>query len=298
MSHPLAHPSDDHMVGGLVVQVNSPTAVAGQLPAVQWGGTAAVADDTADLVYAGTGCTAASYAPVADRIRGNIALVEARVSATNPSDTWCCPAFTFAQKVQAAQAAGAIGFVQIPGEGEDWRTNATAVTAQIPALEVQRTDAAIAVRDAAIAGPTNATLTDTRQPLTAMSNLACENGMAGPFECDGVDLMSFVPQEDFNGAGISDLWGWTDPDTGDEYVVIGKTNGVAFFRVTDPTAREYLGELPNAAVRQEIWHDIKMYAKHAFIVSESEPHGMTVFDLTRLRSVTSPASGNATPSTR
>ena len=123
VSHPLAHPSDDHMVGGLVVQVNSPAAVAGQLPAVHWGDTAEVADDTADLVYAGTGCTVASYAPVADKVRGNITLVESRVSATNPSDT--CPAYTFAQKVQAAQAAGAIGFVHIPGEGEDWRTNAT-----------------------------------------------------------------------------------------------------------------------------------------------------------------------------
>ncbi|MPZ74256.1 MAG: choice-of-anchor B family protein [Nitriliruptorales bacterium] len=290
-SHPLAHPGDEHMIGGLVVQVNSPAEVAGQLPAVQWADTPQVADETADLVYAGTGCTVASYTPVADQVRGNIALVESRVSATNPSDT--CPAYTFAQKVRAAQAAGAIGFVHIPGEGEDWRTNATAVSADIPALEVQRTAEAIAVRDAAIAGETNATLTDTREPLEAMSDIPCQGGMAGPFECEGVDLLSFVPQEEFNGAGVSDLWGWTDPDTGDEYVVAGKTNGVAFFRVTDPTAPEYLGELPNPAILEEIWHDIKMYENHAFIVSESEPHGMTVFDLTRLRDVTEPQQWDA-----
>jgi choice-of-anchor B domain-containing protein len=127
-----------------------------------------------------------------------------------------------------------------------------------------------------------------RENFEAMSDLPCEDGMAGPFECDGIDLLAFVPQEDFNGAGVSDLWGWTDPESGDEYVIIGKTNGVAFFRVTDPLNPVYLGELPNPALLHRIWHDIKVFADHAFIVSESEPHGMTVFDLTRLREVTEP----------
>ena len=283
--HPLAHPGDEHMTGGLVVKVNSPAELAGEFAAVQWADTPEVADETAELVYAGTGCTPASYAPVAAEISGNIALVDSRQSATNPADQ--CPASTFLQKVRSAQHAGAIGFVQIPAEGEEPRINATAVSADIPALEIWRTDGALAVRDAVIAGTgVNATLTNTQEPLQAMSDLPCEDGMAGPFTCEGVDLLSFMPQEEFNGAGVSDLWGWTDPDTGDEYVIMGKTNGVAFFRVTDPTAPTYLGELPNPAVRQEIWHDIKVYENHAFIVSESEPHGMTVFDLTRLRDVT------------
>jgi choice-of-anchor B domain-containing protein len=34
---------------------------------------------------------------------------------------------------------------------------------------------------------------------------------------------------------------------------------------------------------QQVWHDIKVYENHAFIVSESERHGMSVFDLTKLR---------------
>jgi choice-of-anchor B domain-containing protein len=291
VAHPLAHPGDEHMAGGLVVKVNTPAELAGEFPAVQWAGTPEVADETADLVYAGTGCTPASYAAVADQISGNIALVESRVSATNDADT--CPAYTFAQKVRSAQAAGAIGFIHIPGDGEDWTPNATAVAADIPALEIQRTEAALKVRDAAIAGAVNATLTNTQEPLQAVSDVACENGMAGPFECDGVDLLSFVPAEEFNGAGQSDLWGWTDPETGDEYVMMGKTDGTAFFRVTDPTAPVYLGELPNPAVLEEIWHDIKVYEDHAFIVSESEPHGMTVFDLTRLRDISEPQQWDA-----
>jgi choice-of-anchor B domain-containing protein len=282
-AHPEAHPADDHMVGGVGIQVHVPEALAGFISAVQWGDSGEVADQTADLVYAGTGCSPASYGPVADKIRGNIAIVDSRRSETNPADV--CPAATFFQKVQSAQNAGAIGFIQIPAEGDEPRGNATVITAEIPALEVERTEQTLLLRDTAIAETVNVTLTNTKEPLEAMSDVPCVDGMAGPFPCDGVDLLSFVPQEEFDGAGVSDLWGWTDAETGDEYVIVGKTNGVAFFRVTEPTSPVYVGELPNPAIRQEIWHDIKVYEDHAFIVSESEPHGMTVFDLTRLRDV-------------
>ena len=133
-------------------------------------------------------------------------------------------------------------------------------------------------------------------PTERLSDVPCTNGMAGPFECSGVDLLSFVPLDEFRGnddlaplgGGTSDLWGWTDPANGDEYVIIGKTNGTAFFRVTDPKNPVYLGEIPNTAAVQLIWHDIKVHDDHAFIVSESNPHGMRVFDLTRLRGVTEP----------
>ncbi|HYH27441.1 MAG TPA: choice-of-anchor B family protein, partial [Actinomycetota bacterium] len=184
--------------------------------------------------------------------------------------------------------AGAIGLIQIPAEGDTPNGSATAVAADIPALEVERTPAILAVRDATIAGTVvNATLTPP-PAMQAMSNVPCVDGKAGPFECDGIDLLAFVPQDRFNGAGVSDIWGWTDPETGDEYVFFGKTNGTAFFRVTDPTNPVYLGELPNRAVEHQIWHDMKVFDNHVFIVSESEPHGMTVFDLTRLRGVSEP----------
>jgi choice-of-anchor B domain-containing protein len=129
-------------------------------------------------------------------------------------------------------------------------------------------------------------------PAERLSDVSCEDGQAGPFPCDGVDLLSFVPYDEFVGPeltvfpGLSDIWGWTDSETGDEYVIIGVSNGVQFFRVTDPTDPVDLGKLPNTAALQLIWHDIKVYDDHAFIVSESNPHGMRVFDLTRLRGVT------------
>lgn len=287
-----AHPGDhgQQMTPGLGVQVNSPDDLVGFHPGVQWGDTGEVDFQTADLVYAGTSCTPASYAPVAADIQGNIALVDDRVSQTNPLDQ--CPTYTFAQKVQSAERAGAIAFVQIVREGDEPNGNATAITAEIPALELERTDALLAVRDAVIAGTAvNATLTPAPPPpvLERLSDEPCVDGLAAEtFPCEGVDLLSLVPADEIDVPGtgsISDIWGWTDPDSGDEYVIMGKTDGVAFFRITDPFNPVYLGELPNEAMLQRVWHDIKVFDNHAFIVSESEPHGMTVFDLTRLRGV-------------
>ncbi len=267
---------------GLGLRVNSPDELASFHPGVHWSGSGPVDNQTAKLVYAGTGCTPASYASVADEIQGNIALVDDRVSATNPADR--CPTYLYAQKVQSAEKMGAIGFVQIPREGDE-AGGGNAITADIPAMEIERSESSLAVRDAVIQG-TEVEATMTPVPsLPAMSDVPCADGMAGPFPCDGVDLLSFVPQDEFNGAGISDIWGWTDPESGDEYVIVGKTNGVAFFRVTDPLNPVYLGELDNPALLQAVWHDMKVYENHVFVVSESEPHGMQVFDLTRLRGV-------------
>ena len=291
----LAHPDPlegghkQQAAGGIVVQVNSPSSLAGDLPAVQWGDTGEIAGQTAELAWAGSGCSPLSYG-TAD-VDGKIALIES-AAADDP-----CPASTFFQRVQSAEQAGAIGVVAIPAEGAEPNGNATAVTATIPALEVFRTAEVLAVRDAVLAGDAvEVTLADTREPLPRMSDLPCVDGMAGPFPCDGVDLLSFVPQEEFDGAGVSDIWGWTDPENGDEYVMFGKTNGVAFYDVTDPYDPRYVGWLPNQAALQEIWHDIKVFQDHAFIVSESMPHGMTVFDLTQLRGVTEAA--ELTPTAR
>ncbi|MEX2658851.1 MAG: choice-of-anchor B family protein, partial [Acidimicrobiales bacterium] len=255
-------------------------------PAFQWAGTPAVDDETAEFVYAGSGCSPANY--LADDFEGKIALVDDKARTENPSDP--CPISLFFQKVQSAEKAGAIGFVQVPIE--KGRSNATAIVADIPALELkERTTEAEAFLAAVKAGePVTATLTDKAEPIPSMGPTPCSGGTAGPFACDGVDLLSLTAADTFDSAGISDLWGWTDPDGG-EYVIIGKTNGVAFFRVTDPTAPEYLGELDNPGLIHAVWHDIKVFNNHAFIVSESENHGMTVFDLTRLRDAERSADG-------
>ncbi len=116
----------------------------------------------------------------------------------------------------------------------------------------------------------------------------CENGMAGTFPCNGIDLMAHLPLETF-GTGIegSDAWGWTDSTTGKEYALMGVTNATTFVDITDTENPIYLGKLPTAT-NSSIWRDVKVYQDYAFIVSEAANHGMQVFDLTRLRDVANP----------
>ncbi|MDX1658424.1 MAG: choice-of-anchor B family protein [Nitriliruptorales bacterium] len=307
-----AHPDpleDAHAKSGAdglgVEVIDGPDGLAEFLSAYQWAGTPTVDDEGTpahELAYVPGGCTPISY--VDADVEGKIALVDqAAADDTNP----CMPT-TFFQKVQYAQQAGAVGFLHVPTV--EARSNATAITADIPALdlirvtetdadgnEVATQDDAADLRDAVKAGGTvTVRFIDRRPVYETTSDQPCVDGFAGdtPFQCDGVDLLGFISHKEFNSAGISDIWGWTDPGVddepgtedayeGDEYVIMGKTNGVGFFRVTDPTAPEYLGELPNPGLVQAVWHDIKVFQNHAFIVSESEGHGMTVFDLTRLR---------------
>jgi choice-of-anchor B domain-containing protein len=68
---------------------------------------------------------------------------------------------------------------------------------------------------------------------------------------------------------------------------MGRSNGTAFVDVTDAEHPVYLGNLPTHGVAS-VWRAIKVYANHAFIVSEAPAHGMQVFDLTQLRAVASP----------
>ena len=119
-------------------------------------------------------------------------------------------------------------------------------------------------------------------PLTAAP---CVNGMAADFfPCDGVDLLSHVSHAELGTTFVNDVWGWTDPQTNRDYVLLGATEGTAFVDVTDAKRPKVLGLMPTASTAgSNRWRDIKVYEDHAFVVSEHTNHGVQVFDLTRLR---------------
>ncbi|NER17037.1 choice-of-anchor B family protein [Spongiivirga citrea] len=128
--------------------------------------------------------------------------------------------------------------------------------------------------------------------MDLIGRLVCENGMAGDFPCNDYDLMSRVTLSTMSAQGGNDVWGWTDTTTGKEYAIMGLTNGTSFVDISDAENPIYLGKLPTATSSSS-WRDIKVYQDHAFIVSEANGHGMQVFDLTRLRGVTTAESFNA-----
>ncbi|MEM6646258.1 MAG: choice-of-anchor B family protein [Bacteroidota bacterium] len=128
---------------------------------------------------------------------------------------------------------------------------------------------------------------------TRLTEIPCDNGMAATFPCENVELVSFLPRADMGAAftAINDMWGWTDSETGRNYALVGRRNGTSFVDVSDPANPVYLGDLPKpAAAQSTTWRDIKVYNDHAFIVADQTPrHGMQIFDLTRLRGLTSDA---------
>lgn len=117
----------------------------------------------------------------------------------------------------------------------------------------------------------------------------CISGNAGPYSCNDYDLMGHIDISTLGGSGAegNDSWGWTDASTGKEYAMVGTTSGTAFVDISNPTQPILLGRLATATFNSS-WRDIKVYNDHAFIVSEADGHGMQVFDLTHLRTVSNP----------
>ncbi|HEX9729993.1 MAG TPA: choice-of-anchor B family protein [Gemmatimonadales bacterium] len=133
---------------------------------------------------------------------------------------------------------------------------------------------------------------DALSPIVG-GEVACSEGKADQFDCKQVDIVSFLPVRGIGGgrgAKTNDVWGWTDPASGREYAIVGRTDGTAFIDVTDAARPTYLGNLPKTAgSRGNAWRDIKVYANHAFVVADGAgPHGVQVFDLTHLRDVRVP----------
>jgi choice-of-anchor B domain-containing protein len=135
--------------------------------------------------------------------------------------------------------------------------------------------------------------TRTFAAVTGKEVMCGDDGKTGEFECGNTSLLSFLPISAIGGkrgTRMNDNWGWTDPVTGREIAILGRTDGTSFVDITDPLNPRYLGDLPKTkGSPSAAWRDMKVYKDHAFIVADnSGEHGMQVFDLTRLRTVRTP----------
>ena len=135
--------------------------------------------------------------------------------------------------------------------------------------------------------------------------IECSFGGADEFGCQRIDLLAHLSLDTLDaGPAANDIWGWTDALTGREYVLIGLFSGTVFVDITNPEAPVRIGWLPShdeistcaraATARTtrdgdgcgeegSAWRDLKVYADHAYIVSEAVGHGLQVFDLRQLR---------------
>ncbi len=128
--------------------------------------------------------------------------------------------------------------------------------------------------------------------LPSLGQTPCVNGYAGAYPCNNIDLLAHLSLAQLGATGTqpnaADLWGWTDSLTGHEYVLIGLNNGTAFVDITVPTAPVRIGNLPSHFPTSNLWRDVDVAGNWCYIGSELAGHGLQVFDLTRLRSVSNP----------
>ena len=132
--------------------------------------------------------------------------------------------------------------------------------------------------------------------LTAMTTgeKACSpEGKSEGYPCAGTSLLSFLPITAIGGrrgSRLSGNWGWTDPETGKDYALIGRTDGTSFVDVSDPARPRYLGDMPKTpASNASSWREMKTFRNYLLVVADGAgPHGVQIFDLTRLRGVTAP----------
>ena len=133
----------------------------------------------------------------------------------------------------------------------------------------------------------------TYAAMKGSETMCGSDGKAGEFECGSASLYSFLPISAIGGkrgTNMNDNWGWTDSVTQREIALLGRTDGTSFVDVTDPTNPRYLGDLPKTkGSPASAWRDMKVYKDHVFIVADNAgEHGVQIFDLTRLRKVTTP----------
>jgi choice-of-anchor B domain-containing protein len=138
---------------------------------------------------------------------------------------------------------------------------------------------------------------DELNAITGAERRCSEEGKAEIFDCSNAELLSFIPPSRMTHDGhyieMNDIWGWTDPQTGKEWTIIGRRDGTTFVDISNPGNPVPVADLPlTEGARPAAWRDMKVYKDHAYVVSDGAgPHGMQVFDLTRLRTLRPQANG-------
>lgn len=157
-------------------------------------------------------------------------------------------------------------------------------------------------------------------PQAQAGPATCTAGSAAGHACQRIDFVARLDLAQLGYGELNDVWGWTDPIGGREYALVGATIGTVFVDITDAANPRVVGRLPAhenigpalpkagapAGGRAEMckaaapaagpqpmhedscsgnsaWRNVKVHADHAFIGSESDGHGLQVFDLTELR---------------
>jgi choice-of-anchor B domain-containing protein len=151
--------------------------------------------------------------------------------------------------------------------------------------------------------PMMTTPLDELPAMTGSERKCGTGGKVDVFDCAATDLQSFLPPSymtpDGHYIGLSSLWGWTDSQTKSEWALVGLRDGTTFVDITNPTQPRAVAYLPmTEGARATSLREMKTYKDHAFIVSDGAgPHGIQIFDMTRLRTMKPQPNGRPWPVT-
>ncbi|MBT3449830.1 MAG: choice-of-anchor B family protein [Bacteroidetes Order II. Incertae sedis bacterium] len=129
------------------------------------------------------------------------------------------------------------------------------------------------------------------ESITGTDKIDCTDGLAnGLFPCEDVDLVSFLATDEMShdrGAKLNDIWGWEDPQTGKEYVLQGRNDGLSVVDISNPASPLVVGNMMRTEGSPGAWwRDVKVYKNHAFVVADgSRDHGLQILDLTQVRDI-------------
>ena len=86
----------------------------------------------------------------------------------------------------------------------------------------------------------------------------CDDGLSAGFTCNNIELVSHVAIADFSSTPgeANDIWGHVDLNTHKEYALIGVSNGIAVFDISEPTQPKEVGTILGETTT---WRDIKVY---------------------------------------
>ncbi len=97
---------------------------------------------------------------------------------------------------------------------------------------------------------------------------------------NNLDVLNFEGNLSYNQA-LSDIWGYTAPN-GDEYALVGTSNGVSIVDVSDP-ANPVEVQFVDRQGLSSIWWDLKTCGEYAYFITEdSNPGGLHIIDLSNL----------------
>jgi len=122
---------------------------------------------------------------------------------------------------------------------------------------------------------------------TSQTFTACNNGLAGNFPCNGIDLQARMTPADLHSSSpsLNDVWGFVDLNDNKEYAIVGLTNGTVIIDVTNPTTPVEIGYISGI---NSVWRDLKVYQyfdtpnnryqAYAYVTTEAN-QGLQIIDL-------------------